>query len=149
MKVLRNTLTISVTFFLCSCMMTTDKINYGNDECFFCKMLIVDKRFGSKIITKKGKTYKFDSIECMIDFLNNSKKNTIQKIFVTDYSSPGIMIKASQANYLKSKNIPTPMGGFIAAIKEKRKAHEIQTEKGGELFSWDKLIKKPFHYPIY
>ncbi len=141
MKVLRNTLTISVTFFLCSCMMTTDKINYGNDECFFCKMLIVDNRFGSKIITKKGKTYKFDSIECMIAFLDNFKENSIQKIFVIDYSNPGLMINASQANYLKSKNIPSPMGGFISAIKEKKKAYEIQTEKGGELFSWEKLMK--------
>jgi len=41
-------------------------IEYGQDICAFCKMIIADPRFGAEVITKTGKVYKFDSVECMV-----------------------------------------------------------------------------------
>src|SRR5690606_41785263 len=41
----------------------------GEDLCVFCEMLISDPRYPAQLVTKTGKAYKFDSIECMIAFV--------------------------------------------------------------------------------
>ncbi len=51
-----------------SCGSNPEPINYGHDECEFCRMQISDNRYGAELVTDKGKVYKFDSIECLIEF---------------------------------------------------------------------------------
>jgi len=104
-------------------------------------MLIVEKKHGGKIVTKKGKIYKFDSIECMIGFTADFEKFPIQKVSVIDYNNPGVLIDANQATFLKSKNIPSPMGAFLSAIKDRKVATEIQNIKGGVFLTWSKLLE--------
>ena len=45
---------------------------------YTCKMTLVDKKFGAEVVTKKGKVYKFDDLNCMIKFyqlrISNPKK---------------------------------------------------------------------------
>ena len=38
-----------------SCSSQVKPIKYGKDECYFCKMTIVDQKFGVEIVSKKGK----------------------------------------------------------------------------------------------
>jgi len=135
--------------FLFSCIGLTEEINYGDEECFICKMLIVDKRHGAIVSTNKEKKYKFDSIECMIDFTINFKKNGIKRISVIDYNNPGNLIDATSAFFLKSTNIPSPMGAFLSAIKEKKIADDMLAIKGGEIFTWNNLLEQyNSTYPI-
>ena len=48
-----------------ACSKGHQPINYGEDECEFCKMMVMDKRYGAELVTDKGKIYFFDSIECL------------------------------------------------------------------------------------
>ncbi len=59
---------ITLTLLISSCGSKPEPINYGHDECEFCRMQISDNRYGAELVTDKGKVYKFDSIECLIEF---------------------------------------------------------------------------------
>ncbi|MGB5288980.1 MAG: hypothetical protein WBN42_10875, partial [Ignavibacteriaceae bacterium] len=54
---------LPLLFLLASCGSKPEPINYGKDECEFCRMQISDNRYGAELVTDKGKVYKFDSIE--------------------------------------------------------------------------------------
>ena len=65
---IRKTL-ILLSLVLSSCQVSERPIDYGADECDYCKMIIMDQRYGSELVTEKGKVYTFDAAECLIEYL--------------------------------------------------------------------------------
>ena len=51
-----------VVALISSCSRSPEPIDYGTEECALCKMLITDQKYGSEIITEKGKNYKLDAV---------------------------------------------------------------------------------------
>ncbi|TQD39761.1 nitrous oxide reductase accessory protein NosL [Haloflavibacter putidus] len=127
--------------FLMSCSKEKKPIAYGEDSCDFCKMTIVDKIHGAEIVTDKGKVYKFDATECMLDFEQEMSKEKVGQFYTNHYHNPGELILANKASFLISKNIPSPMGGFITAFSSQEKAAKVQAEKEGEIYTWQELRK--------
>ena len=112
---------LSGLFIFTSCNTQPQPINYNNDACNFCRMTIVDQRYGTEVVTKKGKVYKFDSIECMVNFIFSEKRlneNEIHSFLVTDFSGNTMFVDASSAYFLQSKELPSPMGMFLSAFKK-------------------------------
>ncbi|MCG2462353.1 nitrous oxide reductase accessory protein NosL [Flavobacteriaceae bacterium F89] len=132
----------SVQLVLVSCKVSPEPINYGSDVCHYCSMTIVDNQHAAEYVTKKGRAYKFDSIECMMNDLRELDKAEIGLYLVNDYSAPGDLIDATLANYLISKNIPSPMGEFLSAFGNLENAKFVQSEQGGQLFSWEALKER-------
>jgi copper chaperone NosL len=106
-------------------------------------MTIIDNRFGAELVTKKGKVYKFDAAECMINFFRLGKVNRedIGKYIVTDASKPPEFTDATKAYYLVSEKLPSPMGANVSAYKELSTAENFQKQYGGELMNWEELLK--------
>ena len=134
-----------LSLILSSCRIEADEIQYGHDQCSFCKMNIVDKAHSAQYVTDKGKQYKFDAIECMIRELNNV--DHIPSIaLVADYGNPGAMINAGEASYIISPNIKSPMGANLSAISSVDKGKALVSEFSGDLFDWEgvraKILKK-------
>ena len=125
---------------LVSCNVSPQAIDYGSDGCHFCKMTIVDKVHAAEIVTKKGKVYKFDATECMINFMNDFDASEIELYLSNNYTEPEQLIDAQKATFLISKNIPSPMGAYLSAFKNKADAEKMQSEKGGDLYSWEELL---------
>ncbi len=125
--------------FLASCSIRPEPINYGADGCHFCSMTIVDKQHAAQFVTKKGKSFKFDATECMINNLKDVDNATIAMFLVTDYTMPGKLTDATQATYLISKNIPSPMGAYLSAFKSKEAAENVKNENQGELYTWGSI----------
>ncbi|GAB4207334.1 MAG: hypothetical protein Fur0023_18030 [Bacteroidia bacterium] len=126
---------------LYACSKKAEPLNYDREECYLCKMLITDRKFGSEILTKKGKIYKFDSIECMIEFLNEFDKNNIDQILTVDYSVPEKLIDAKNALYFHTDEISSPMGANILSF-EKRDSLNVYAQKyTGELMNFDECVK--------
>jgi copper chaperone NosL len=115
-------------------------IDYGNDGCHFCKMTIVDKVHAAEIVTNKGKVYKFDATECMVNFKENFDTSEIKFYLSNNYSEPEVLTDATKATFLISKNIPSPMGAFLSAFKNKEDAQKMQSEQSGTLYTWDELL---------
>lgn len=134
---------VGVLFFLMAFLMSCSKekqpIAYGEDSCDFCKMTIVDKIHGAEIVTDKGKVYKFDATECMLDFEADMDKEKVGQFYTNHYLNPEELILANKASFLISKNIPSPMGEFITAFPSKKEAEKVQAKKEGKIFTWQAL----------
>ena len=127
---------------LSSCNKGPQSIEYGNDGCHYCKMTIVDKTHAAEVVTKKGKVYKFDATECMINFMKDFETSEIELYLSNNYTEPEALIDATKATFLISENIPSPMGAFLSAFENKAEAEKFQAEKGGDLYTWEELLVK-------
>jgi len=131
---------ILVLILTVSCAIEPQKINYGEDACHFCSMTIVDRQHAAEIVTTKGRAYKFDATECMINHIATIDTNTIGLYLVANYNNPGDLLNAKEATFIISENIPSPMGAFLSAVPTKEEAANLQKSKDGQLFSWNKLL---------
>ena len=122
-----------------SCEIGPKPIQYGEDGCEYCKMTIVDKQHASELVTSKGKVYKFDAIECMINFRKEHEDIQYAMYLVNDFSNPGELIDATLATFLISENISSPMGANLSAFYAESAANEVQSTHGGELYDWQQL----------
>lgn len=135
----RSILLVTCCILLFGCTPTPKPIAYGAIGCQFCSMIIVDKQHAAQFMTQKGKSYGFDATECMLNYLNGVDPSTIALFLVNDYNAPGETIDATNATYLMSKNIPSPMGEFLTAFSSKKAAEQAKAEHKGELFTWGEL----------
>jgi copper chaperone NosL len=142
MKKVHITAFTALLCLLFSCDVEPEKINYGNDVCHFCKMTIVDQQHAAQYVTKKGKQFKFDAIECMVNELSEKEIEKIGILLVSDYTEPGQMTSALDATYLISNEIKSPMGAYLSAFQSAQTANNTKDESGGELYTWIQLLKK-------
>jgi len=143
MKIVLN-LVLALSLVFISCKSDPEPINFGTDECVHCKMTIVDKKFGAEIVSKKGKIFKFDAAECMINFVNKGKlnENEVEQYLVIDFTYPEILINAENAIYLISENLPSPMGANLSAYPDKSSAEAAKNNNGGNNYDWNELKNK-------
>lgn len=127
-----------------SCNNEPPQINFGKDLCVFCKMTVMDKKFGAVLVNKNGKTLKFDSGECMVNYLNSDAEFETEKILIINYANPEELIDATTSFYLHGGNVKSPMGGQLAAFSTKQDAEKFHTELSGELLSWNEVMQLGF-----
>ena len=141
MKIIRtnNTFLFLALLLMGSCNIAPDPIAYGSDTCHFCRMTIVDKQHASEIVTGKGKVFKFDAVECMLNYMKGLEDPSIAFFLVNGYTGPGELIDATKATYLVSEGIPSPMGEYLTAFKTEIEAIEAQQKHGGEVYSWQEM----------
>ncbi|MFN3471791.1 MAG: nitrous oxide reductase accessory protein NosL [Aquificaceae bacterium] len=123
-------------------------IKLGEDVCEYCKMVIADERFAAEVITKKGKVYKFDAIECMVGYYNENEEN-IRKAYVINFLNPKEFLEAEKAVYVRSPDIRSPMGMNLSAYKSREEAEDILKGKQGEVLNWTdlrELIRKEYRH---
>ncbi|GAB4378710.1 MAG: hypothetical protein Kow0075_08900 [Salibacteraceae bacterium] len=129
---------IGVLSLFLGCSKSKQNIEYGKDNCHLCQMRIMDPKFGAEAITDKGRCYKFDSVECLLNYLNESEAEH-SHVFVTDFEQPGSLIDAQSAYFLVSKNMPSPMGGYLSAFSDVNAAEYHRSQKTGEIYTWEEI----------
>ena len=109
---------LTVIFFLSSCKPEFQTIDYGHESCVHCKMTIIDNRFAAEILTKKGKAYKFDDVECVLNYVREEKIGQADVlVFVSNFSTPNSkFLNANEAIYIHNISFNTPMNGNLAAF---------------------------------
>jgi len=134
---------LSLTLLLLvACQVEPQKIEYGTDACHFCDMTIVAPQHASQMVTSKGKAYKYDAIECMVHSLQDEFKDTeMAYILVADFDRPGELINASDAGYLVSEEIKSPMGENLSAFNGKEAAEKAKEKFTGKVFTWEEIKK--------
>ena len=68
-----TTFFLFIVILVSSCSVESEEINYGEESCHFCKMTIIDNQHASEVVTVKGKVFKYDAIECMVNDLKQKK----------------------------------------------------------------------------
>ncbi|MCB0519545.1 MAG: nitrous oxide reductase accessory protein NosL [Lewinellaceae bacterium] len=122
-----------------ACSPTPQPIEFGEDVCSHCKMTIVDRQHAAELVTKKGKVFKFDAIECMVDYLKDNDQQEYAFYLVHDYNNPEDWQNALTSHYLISNAIPSPMGAYLSAFKDEKQATKMRESKGGEVYDWEHL----------
>ena len=139
---MRILIVLFISFLFYSCSVEPTPLVYGKDGCYACKMTLMDKKFGAEVVTTKGKVYKFDDMNCMINFLNSSEveDRDIAYRLVIDYGTPDKFIDAREAFYIKSDKIRSPMASEVAAFETKSDMQAANKEWRGIVLSWGELI---------
>lgn len=127
-----------------SCNTDPVTFNPGKDNCQFCRMSIMDTRFGGQLITKKGKVFLFDDMHCIAAFMKAGTldEKEISKKLTVLFDRPNEFQDISGSWFMISEENKSPMGSNAAAYSTKEKAVQSSTEKKGRVLSGDELIKE-------
>ena len=130
-------------FLIClaGCEVKPEPLFFGKDLCHTCKMTLIDNKYGAELVTKKGKIYKFDDMNCMLNFYHSGyeEPTDFQFLQVIDFSRPGILIDGMHALYLKSDDLRTPMASGIAAFESEQTLNEAKQTFKGVMLSWGEV----------
>jgi len=130
---------VSLSFI--SCSTEPEPLVFGTDICHFCKMTLMDNKFGAELVTKKGKVYKFDDMNCFLNFYNSGYEpvEEFQHKLVIDYANPGKLFDATNGFYLKSSEIRSPMNGQVAAFETKAGMDNFKKEWKAIYLGWGEV----------
>lgn len=127
---------VGISLVFTSCQKGPKEIMYGQENCTYCSMTIMDDKHAAQIVTNTGKVYVFDSIECMLRSLE-VHADKAEQILVMDFKNPGTFLRASEASYLIAPGLQSPMGANLSAFSSDEEASGIGYE--GTLYNWDSI----------
>ena len=118
-----------------------EPIAYGADTCAWCRMQIVDPRFGAELVTAKGRTVKFDSIECLVAYYKqDASAHDVASVWVSDVRRPGRLIDATRARFVDLGPGKAPMGRGWAAVADSSDAVALGVSDASAIKRWTDLL---------
>ena len=126
---------------LTSCSTSPQPIKLGADACAYCKMSIIDNRFGAEIITKKGKIFKFDDMHCLLQFRKEStvNKKDLEQTFLVNFDEPHNFIEANKSFLFRSDKLHSPMAGNVASFASEKNLEVANQKFKGQAITWTEL----------
>ncbi len=133
---IKSLLLIFLVVFLNSCSLEPQAIEFGVDDCDFCKMTISDERYGAEIVTKKGRVYKFDDVHCLKGFLKEGTVSYAQvhSVWLVNFIESDNLLSAEKSILFQSDQLQSPMGSNTAVFEHEE---DIQSDFTGEILTWE------------
>ena len=114
----------------------------GTPTCDYCEMFISEKAFGARLTTTDGKTLIFDANECLAAFtISKISAKEIKGLSTINYDKPDELLDVKNAWFLQSDKRPSPMAVNLSAYATRKEADAVKTSLGGEVLSWDEVVK--------
>ena len=132
---------LSALALMSACSSTKpDAIAYDADQCHYCRMQISDPRFGAELLTRHGRSLKFDSIECLLSFYKQANKaDDVASVWVSDFQHPGTLINAAGATFVDLGAGRAPMGRGWAAVASVEGAAQLGIPGADAVKRWSDL----------
>ena len=114
-------------------------IEYGRDQCAFCRMVVSEPRFAASLLTAAGRTLVFDSVECLASYTSRhraARERAPRSLWVSVDARPGRLVPAEEARYARDAGSPSPMGKGIRALAPT----DTSARAGGELLAWRDVL---------
>ncbi len=127
---------ISILLFsliLTGCQPEPEPIQFGTDQCAYCKMGIADPKFGAELVTAKGRVYKFDALECLVPYLEDHPDDYAH-IMAIAYDNPKTLYRVQEMQFVISDEIRSPMGAWLLSFSEETDAASYA--KNGTPYNW-------------
>jgi len=118
------------SFFSGNCGEVKPELMEKGTHCAHCKMAIADMKFHSEIVTKKGRHVHFDSIECLLYYLDSVEQNP-KAVWVGEYRQKGILLDFEKSVFLISDKIISPMGANLSAYRNRQDAESTASGISG------------------
>ncbi len=113
----------------------------GEDSCRYCRMTIDDPRFGTMVMTARGRLETFDSIECLAGYVSSQTVGSAPRaIWVADVEHPSRWLDVTRARFLYGSTLHSPMGRRLAALDAAADVEAVRLRLGGELMSWPQVL---------
>ncbi|NBC82404.1 MAG: copper-binding protein [Bacteroidetes bacterium] len=116
-----------------------EPIEFGKDQCVYCKMTISDAKYGAELITNKGLVNKFDAIECMVNFIQHEQPE-YKKLYAVAHNKPRKLHPVDSLQFIISLDFRSPMGANLVAFH-----HPSFREKKYNMLSWHEVMQKNFN----
>lgn len=116
-----------------ACETGPEPIRYGQDNCQHCKMTLMDQRFGSEIVTKKGRVYKFDDLNCLVAYLKSGgvSPENIDQLVAVDFAQAGRFVLLEKAFFLQHESLKSPMRADVAVFSDAKAMEAVRAQLGG------------------
>jgi copper chaperone NosL len=137
-------------FVLAACAQGADEIKppeirYGEDVCVECIMIISDPRFAAaytyEVSPGRYENQLFDDIGDMLIWADKHPEHNVVAWWVHDYNTKE-WVEGTQAIYMFSHSLATPMAQGTAAFAMLGPAQEMAAELNGEVFDWNGLVER-------
>lgn len=116
------------------------EINYGRDVCDQCHMIISEARYAAAYRDTQGRPFTFDDIGDMMEHLDASEAVDTATVWVHDFESED-WIDVTDAWFVHSPDIETPMGGGTIAFTERSDAERYASDHGAEVVQWTHMVE--------
>ena len=141
--------TAVVLLLLAGCVAKPRPLVHGRDQCAYCRMTLVEERYGAEIVTRKGRVYPFDAIECMVAFRLSGglTDEIVHSRWVVDYANPPQLISISEAVVVRSPDLPSPMGMDLTAFQDAESRAPLLSKIRGTRLNWQEvehIVQKEF-----
>lgn len=113
-------------------------ITYGQDVCDRCGMIVEESRFAAAYVTPQGDVRRFDDIGDMVTHYRETGEEAAV-FWVHDYVTEE-WLKASEAFFIVSEDLVTPMGSGIVAAANQSEADNVVAEWGGQVQTFEALL---------
>lgn len=115
---------------------------HGQDACAYCKMTLADEQYGAELVTNTGKTYAFDSIECLAAHQLEERvpPEDVHSLWVVDFQNPPHLLPVADATLLHSKDLSSPMGMYLTAFGPGITPQAVTHSFYGNLLTWDDVL---------
>ncbi len=127
---------------LAACTPAPRPIVHGEDHCAYCKMTIAHEQYGAELVTTKGKVYLFDSIECLAAHQLEERvaADDVHSLWVVDFQDPPNLITVSDAFFLHSRDLRSPMGANLTAFGPGITQQAVTHSFFGEILDWNDVL---------
>jgi len=106
-------------------------------------MTVSDARFGSQLVTTKGRAYVFDDVQCLIAFVKagTEASEDVAAYYLSDYVNENKLQPVEKLLFLRSESLKSPMRGDIAAFASREDLEKVREVHGGDVLTWEDLWK--------
>ena len=116
---------------------------FGTAPCAHCHMTLIDRRFAGELVTVTGKAIPFDDVGCLATYIATGavRRERISALWVDDFAQPDSALDVHHAVFLRSDSLHTPMDYHVVALRPGPLADSMRAALGGELLSWDEVLR--------
>ena len=134
----RQAAAVAATLVVAACSAGPREIAYGVEQCGYCRMTVTDARFATQVVLARGKVQTFDSIECLLSFLDGLEAaEAPRQVLVADFETPGRMIAVKEAWFVRARSVGGPMGAGVAAFPAATDSASLARRFGAPAMRWE------------